>query len=181
MKRALVIAAGVWLSCMPVQAAGNHDGGHGHSEEAGHGAAAFGMPGKTGEVSRTIDVRMAETDDGAMVFEPSEIKVSKGETVKFALRNAGELPHEFVLGDKARIQAHKKMMEMAAESGHDHGHDSGHGHGHGHGGGNSLQLEAGQTGDLVWRFSGGGHFEFACLIPGHYEAGMKGKLQVGGH
>ena len=177
MMRVCCVVAGLLLASAPLHAGGTHEGGHseaeghghGHASQVGHGHASFGMPGKASKVARVVAVEMAETDDGAMIFEPSEIIVKEGETVRFALRNAGQLAHEFVLGDSESIQAHKKQMEMADDGGHAHGS------------GNSLQLKAGASGDLIWQFSISGHFEFACLIPGHYEAGMKGKLHVGGH
>lgn len=111
---------------------------------------------------------MRETADGAMIFGPAEVAVQANETVRFVLRNAGELAHDFVLGDSDEITKHKMMMEMADD-------------GHAHCSGNAIRLEARQTGDLVWQFAESGMFEFACLIPGHYEAGMKGQLHVDSH
>jgi len=43
---------------------------------------------------------------------------------------------------------------------------------------NSRQVKAKAKGDLVWKFTTAGEFDFACLIPGHYEAGMRGEIQI---
>ena len=72
---------------------------------------AVGKPGDTSHVDRTVKVRMLETDDGRMIFEPSSLDVRRGETIRFALVNDGVLEHEFVLDDLAKNQEHKKLME----------------------------------------------------------------------
>jgi uncharacterized cupredoxin-like copper-binding protein len=41
---------------------------------------------------------------------------------------------------------------------------------------NSILLEPGKTGELIWKFSNPSKIEFACNVPGHYEAGMVGKF-----
>lgn len=124
-----------------------------------------GMPGTAGMVSREIGVVMKETEDGGMIFEPASIAVEKGQTVRFKLVNAGELEHEFILGDRGAILEHKAETEVADAMAH---HDDP----------NSLRLAPGMQGELVWTFANPGRFEFACLIPGHYDAGMKGALTV---
>jgi uncharacterized cupredoxin-like copper-binding protein len=43
---------------------------------------------------------------------------------------------------------------------------------------NAKRLAVGERGELIWKFTKAGEFEFACLIPGHYEAGMHGKIIV---
>ncbi len=161
MKIAAISTATLILLASPALAAGNHSHSGGH----GHKMMKVGMPGKAGHVSREVDVVMKETDDGEMIFEPAAINVAKGETIKFNLSNVGEIDHEFVLGDHHAIMEHKKEMEQASEM---HGHDSP----------NAMRLAPGKHGHLTWSFVNDGTFEFACLIPGHYDAGMKGKLTV---
>jgi len=41
-----------------------------------------------------------------------------------------------------------------------------------------AHVAPGKTGEIVWTFNRAGEFDFACLIPGHYDAGMVGKIKV---
>jgi|TARA_E500000305_G_scaffold93084_1_gene81388 uncharacterized cupredoxin-like copper-binding protein len=142
-----------------------------HSEtmpDAGQTAAtetAIGVPAQPSEATRTIEVSMRETEDGRMIFVPGSIEVAEGETVRFAIANNGQIAHEFVLGTKEDNAEHKAEMEAMPEM---HKHDTP----------KSITLEPGGTGELAWTFTTAGIFEFACLIPGHYEAGMYGPLTV---
>ena len=110
---------------------------------------------------------MYETDDGEMLFEPKALSVEQGETIRFEIVNAGENEHEFVLDSYEKNQEHKALMAKFPEMEHDDP--------------NSVRLEEGEKGEIIWEFSNQGEFEFACLIPGHYESGMKGVLKVAGH
>ena len=143
--------------------AGSHSGGHGHDDD-GHMKMAVGQPGKASEANKTVEVIMKETNDGAMIFEPSELSVEAGETIRFVVKNAGELEHEFVLDDHHGVMEHKALMEKFPEMEHDDP--------------NSVRLDPGSEGEVVWKFTNAGEFEFACLIPGHYDSGMKGMLKV---
>ncbi|WP_249690160.1 cupredoxin family protein [Stappia sp. WLB 29] len=149
-------------------AAGSHSGGHGHDNSDGHHDAmmSVGKPGKAADVSRTIEVTMKESDDGRMLFEPSRLEFKTGETIRFAIANAGEIDHEFVLDDQKGVMEHKELMERFPDMEHDDP--------------NSVRLAPGETGEIIWTFANGGSFEFACLIPGHYDSGMRGDLVVGG-
>lgn len=155
----------------PALAAGSHEGGHGHDEVQTDGHAhemAAGQPGNPENVSRTIKITMLETDDGDMLFEPSRLSVAAGETVRFELVNVGELEHEFVLDDHTGLMHHKAEMEnMGDMEGMDHDDP------------NAVSLEPGESGELVWKFANAGEFEYGCLIPGHYELGMKGRIEAG--
>ncbi|MEO3479244.1 MULTISPECIES: copper-binding protein [Rhodobacterales] len=166
MKNLLLTTAMAFAMITPVYAAGTHEGGHGHEKaEAGHGHAemAAGMPGKADDVSRTIDVTMRETDDGTMIFEPASFDFEQGETIRFNVTNMGEIEHEFVIDDVAGNAKHKEMM-AAMDMEHDDP--------------NSVRLDEGKSGEVIWTFSNAGTFEFACLIPGHYESGMHGPITV---
>ena len=145
--------------------AGGSSDNHGDKKKHGYKHMSVGMPGKAGEVSHTIHVIMKETDDGKMLFEPSSLSIKKGETIKFAIKNIGEIEHEFILDDHQGIMKHKMAMEEATT-------------GHKHGSHNALTLGPGEKGSIIWAFTNSGEFEFACLIPGHYDAGMKGRLKV---
>lgn len=143
-------------------AGGEHN--HSHDEDHADVKKAVGSPGSAGSETRTIDVIMRETDDGDMIFEPGSLDIKTGEIVLFNIKNMGELEHEFVLDTFEDNQKHKKVMAEFPDMEHDDP--------------NSVRLEAGETDQIVWNFSNGGTFEFACLIPGHYESGMHGDLLV---
>ncbi len=135
--------------------------------DAGHRHFKFGTPGKAKQVSRVVRLQASDVK-----FDVKTLRFRVGETVKFVITNAGEGDHEMTIGDAAAQRAHRKEMEKAMES----GRMMHHGHGHP----NSAYLKPGATQSLVWRFTKPGTFEFGCNIPGHYEAGMKGKIVVSG-
>lgn len=137
-------------------ASGNHEGGHGDSPA--------GEPGKKSKVTQTVQVTMQETGDGKMLYMPAAVKVREGQTVRFAIRNAGKTDHEFVLDTSEKIMEHKKLMEKFPEMEHDDP--------------NSVRLAPGKAGEIIWKFTKSGTLTFACLIPGHYEAGMRGDIDV---
>ncbi|KAB2943596.1 MAG: cupredoxin family protein [Hyphomicrobium sp.] len=136
------------------------------SEEQGHHgqdeSSANGIPGDMNKPSRLVAVSMRE-GDGKMLFVPDAVTVAKGEQIHFQLRNDGELEHEFVLGTAEEFAEHAEKMKAPDTM---------------HRGPNAVLLGPKASGDLVWKFTTPGDFEFACLIPGHLEAGMKGKVVV---
>lgn len=142
-------------------AGGSHAGGHGHD------SMTVGKPGNAASVDKTVEVVMRETDGGDMIFEPAALSFQKGQTIRFIIRNDGELAHEFVLDDHERVMEHKALMEKFPEMEHDDP--------------NAVRLAPGEKGEIIWTFSNDGSFEFACLIPGHYDSGMKGELHVMKH
>ncbi|MFG6591894.1 copper-binding protein [Sulfitobacter sp. 1A12157] len=164
MNKLLLSTALSLLISAPAFAAGTHGGGHG---DDGHGEMheemAIGMPGKAEAVDRTIEVTMRETDDGEMIFEPAKFDIQKGETIRFAVTNKGEIEHEFVIDTMEGNAKHKEAMAKM-----DMEHDDP----------NSVRLDPGMEGEVIWTFANEGAFEFACLIPGHYESGMHGPLTV---
>ena len=153
-----------------VLAAGGHAGNHDMPAHgmAGHDMSsmtkntfAYGQPGDPAKVSRTIELVMDDT----MRFAPSQIRVEPGETVRFFIKNAGKIPHEMVIGSLAELKAHAAQMRKMP--------------GMKHAEPNMVTLGPGQRGGLVWQFDKAGTVDFACLIPGHMEAGMSGKVTVG--
>jgi uncharacterized cupredoxin-like copper-binding protein len=138
-------------------ASGTHEGGHDKVSLAGE-------PGKKAKVTQTIQVTMKETEDGKMLYMPASVKVKEGQTVRFAIRNAGETDHEFVLDTEEEVMEHKNVMEKFPEMEHDDP--------------NSVRLAPGKTGEIIWKFTKSGDLKFACLIPGHFEAGMHGDVSV---
>lgn len=147
----------------PAFSSGTHTGGHDDAHADEHAEMMIGMPGDPTKVGRTIDVAMRETDDGEMIFEPTSLEVELGETIRFNVMNKGELEHEFVIDTMEGNAEHGKMMAKM-----DMEHDDP----------NSIRLDEGGSGEVIWTFSNAGTFEFACLIPGHYEAGMHGAITV---
>lgn len=141
----------------PALAAGTHGGGH-------HDEMDAGKPGKASAVSRTVEIFMSEKDDGQMLFEPTSLQVVEGETIRFTIKNTGEIEHEFVLDSHHKVMEHKAIMAKFPEMEHDDP--------------NAVRLMEGTSGEIIWTFSKTGTFEFACLIPGHYESGMKGDITV---
>lgn len=164
MKKLLLTAAIAFAFAAPVFAAGSHDGGHDEGHADKHAEMMIGMPGDAADVDRTIDVTMRETDDGDMIFEPASFEIAKGETIRFNVMNKGELEHEFVIDTIEGNAEHKIAMEKM-----DMEHDDP----------NSIRLDEGGSGEVIWTFANEGAFEFACLIPGHYESGMHGPITVG--
>ncbi|MFM9848063.1 MAG: plastocyanin/azurin family copper-binding protein [Hyphomicrobiaceae bacterium] len=128
----------------------------------GHVFAA-GEPGDPKKPYRTIELTMRE-GSGTMAYEPNLIEVKKDEQIMFVLLNAGALPHEFLIDSFENNAKHKIEMQKNPEMEHDEP--------------NGKRLEPKSDNKVLWRFSKAGTFEFACLIPGHYEAGMKGAIVV---
>lgn len=151
----LAWASAALATASPALAAGAADGHH-HD----HANSAIGEVGQASQVSRTVEVEMRDS----MQFVPSKLSVKQGETLRIVLKNAGQLPHEIVLGDEKDLKAHAELMKKFPEMEHAEP--------------NMLTLAAGKTGELVWKFSRAGVVNFACLQPGHFEAGMKGQVRV---
>lgn len=120
---------------------------------------AFGREGDPKKVSRTIKVDMTE-----MRFAPAQLTVKQGETIRFVLKNSGQLMHEMVLGRMEDLKHHAELMRKHPEMEHDEPH--------------MAHVAAGKSGSLVWQFTKAGEFHYGCLIPGHFESGMVGKIKV---
>ena len=155
--------------------AGQHSGGHGHAYD-------IGKPGTPAQATRTVTVVTIDNR-----FTPEHVSVTKGETVRFVVRNEGQLVHEFNIGTAAMHARHRKEMAMMVEHGVLEADrinwgrmkmDMGGGRTMEHDDPNSLLLEPGKSGEIVWTFSTDAHLEFACNIPGHYEAGMTGDISI---
>ena len=138
-----------------------------HGEK--HGAAAtplvmeqkpWGIAAEPKAATRTIEIRM--TDD--MRFSPDRIEVRQGEVVRFVIRNAGKIMHEMVIGTQQELDQHAAMMMKHPGMEHDEPY--------------MAHVGPGKKGELVWHFNRAGDFDFACLIAGHFEAGMVGTITV---
>jgi uncharacterized cupredoxin-like copper-binding protein len=120
----------------------------------------WGIAGDPKKVQRTIEIRMTDN----MRFAPSQIQVKQGETVRLVAVNAGKVLHEIVIGTPQELKVHAEMMKKHPGMEHDEPY--------------MAHVDPGQKGVIVWTFNRAGSFEFACLIPGHFEAGMIGRITV---
>jgi uncharacterized cupredoxin-like copper-binding protein len=121
---------------------------------------AFGRQGDPKKISRTINVDMSD----AMRFTPADITVKQGETIRFRVKNAGKTMHEMVLGTMQDLQAHADLMSRHPGTEHDEPH--------------LAHVAPGKTRTIVWQFIKAGEFHYGCLVPGHLEAGMLGRIKV---
>jgi uncharacterized cupredoxin-like copper-binding protein len=142
-------------------AAPHHGGGHAHKPAAAQQEQKpWGLPGDAKSVTRTVTLAM----DDSMRFTPDKLSFKQGETVRFVVRNQGKLLHELVIGTKAELDAHAAMMAKSPAMKHDDP--------------STAHVPAGKSGELVWTFNRAGEFDFACLVAGHHQAGMVGKISV---
>lgn len=159
----MLVSGTLSLTAVATSAAPGHSGGHGHDDKKGgydgH-AAALGEPGDPKANARVINVNM--TDE--MRFNPATVMVSRGETVKFIVKNNGQLKHEMTLGTMNELVEHAKVMEKNPEMEHDDP--------------NAVTVDPGKTKTILWKFTKAGTFDYGCLVPGHMQGGMKGKIIV---
>jgi uncharacterized cupredoxin-like copper-binding protein len=120
----------------------------------------WGIAGEASRAKRTIDVQMLDT----MRFVPDRIDVKQGETIRFTASNTGKVMHEFVIGTKQENEKHAALMLKFPNMEHSEPY--------------MAHVPPGEAGQIVWTFNRPGEFEFACLIAGHYQAGMVGKIVV---
>ena len=120
----------------------------------------FGRVGKSAETVREVVVEMTDR----FRFKPSKLTVKRGETVRLVFRNGGALLHEWIIGMPEEIKKHAALMRRFPNMEHDDPHN--------------VHVPPGEQRELVWQFNRSGTFEFACLLPGHFEAGMKGIVEV---
>jgi len=121
---------------------------------------AWGIAGDAGAAERAVELVMTDS----MRFTPDKIEVRQGETVKFVVKNGGKMMHEMVIGNKKELDEHAALMMKFPAMEHDEPY--------------MTHVAPGEVGELVWTFNRSGDFDFACLIAGHYQAGMVGKIKV---
>ncbi len=136
------------------------DAPHARPGPVKHEQKPWGIAGDAKAVKRTIEIRMTDN----MRFTPDSIEVRQGETIRFVHTNNGAVMHEFVLGTKAELDEHAALMKKFPGMEHDEPY--------------MAHVAPGKKGEIVWTFNRHGEFDFACLLPGHYEAGMVGKIRV---
>jgi uncharacterized cupredoxin-like copper-binding protein len=133
------------------------------SAHEGHEHFSAGEPGDPKKPSRTVKVTMLE-EGKQMLFEPAMVEVRLGEQIRFVIYNEGTWNHEFFLATKADNRGHGQLMKKFPDMEHDDP--------------NATRLSPFSSGEILWKFTNRGEFEYACLIPGHLEAGMHGKVIV---
>jgi uncharacterized cupredoxin-like copper-binding protein len=120
----------------------------------------FGRAGDPKKIVRTIQVGM----DDSMHFTPGDLVLKRGETIKFVVRNDGKIMHEMVIGTMKELKEHAELMRKFPNMEHDEPY--------------MAHVAPGKREEIVWQFTRAGEFYYACLIPGHLEAGMIGKITV---
>jgi uncharacterized cupredoxin-like copper-binding protein len=128
-----------------------------------HERFSFKEPGNPSKVNRIVNITMAN-----MSFEPSTVAVSVDETIRFVIANKSQIEHDFTIGDIAAQTTHRAEMAEMMQKGEIHHHNDP----------NAFMVGPGQQRELIWKFTRAGNFEFDCNIPGHYEAGMRGVIEV---
>jgi uncharacterized cupredoxin-like copper-binding protein len=151
-----VLALGLGLAAAQAWAGA---GPPGHSHET----FSAGEPGDPKKPARVVNVTMQE-GDGKMMFIPNKVDIRKGEQIRFLIRNNGALAHEFILASTEENLKHAEVMKKNPDMEHDDP--------------NGKSVEPKKNGEIVWKFTKAGTFEYGCLIPGHREAGMIGTVVV---
>lgn len=152
-------AAGATLLIVGTQA--HQTGGHAGAEQPVKvEQKSFGIAGNKKALTRTVIVDM--TDD--MRFSPRDLRVKEGDTLRFVFRNKGRVMHEWVLGTAQELKDHAELMRKFPNMDHNEAH--------------MAHVAPGETREMVWHFNRPGTFSFACLMPGHFEAGMVGTVIV---
>ena len=154
MKRILML--GALLATSPVHAHGDRQ--HAPAAQAVAEQTAWGIAGTA--ATRTVPLDLLDS----MRFSPDRIEVAQGETIRFVIRNRGTMQHEMVIGTPAALAEHAALMAKHPGMEHDAPY--------------MAHVEPGERGEIVWTFNRPGEFEYACLLPGHYPAGMRGTLIV---
>lgn len=162
MNNKYIAMSAAFAMTLTASAALAHDVIHSHKKTFDHAAVeetAFGRSGDPRRVTRTIKVRMSE-----MRFTPSRFTVRPNETVRFVISNGGKVVHEMVIGTADELKKHAELMIKFPEMEHDEAY--------------IAHVKPGKRGEIVWQFTKPGEYSFACLVPGHFEAGMVGRLLV---
>jgi len=164
-RRSATLATALGLAGLAVPASrawAHGEKAHGTPAAAKKEQKPWGIAGDARAARRRIEVGMSD----AMRFTPDLITVRRGETVRFVIRNDGKQMHEFVIGTPQELQEHAALMVKFPDMEHDEPY--------------MAHVAPGKTGEIVWHFNRAGEFQFACLIAGHFQAGMVGRIQVRG-
>jgi uncharacterized cupredoxin-like copper-binding protein len=158
MKNIKLIAALAILACSSTAFA--HNASHMAKTQSAPEQKDWGIAGEAKSVTRTMTVSMLDT----MRFSPDVLDVKVGETIKLVVKNKGKVMHELVIGTKPELDAHAALMVKFPDMAHDEPY--------------MAHVGPQKTSQLIWTFNRAGEFDFACLINGHYQSGMVGKIRV---
>ena len=157
---ATILAAALALSAGAAAAHGDEPHAKAKKKAISAERHPWGREGDPAKASRTIMVDMSDR----MRYTPSEIRVKRGDTVKFVASNSGKVMHELVIGTEAELKAHAELMKKHPGMEHDAPY--------------MAHVAPGRKESITWTFDRPGTFMYGCLIPGHWEAGMKGTIVV---
>ncbi len=146
--------------CLAAGVAYAHGDSHATKKKAEMKETDFGRTGDPRKVTRTVEVDMSDK----MRFTPAALTVKRGETVRFVAKNSGKQMHEMVIGNMKELKEHAELMRKHPGMEHDEPY--------------MAHVEPGKKAEIVWQFTKAGEFHFGCLVPGHFEAGMVGKIVV---
>ena len=149
-----------FVAALAASSALAHGDSHSQKKKAEMKSTDFGQTGEPRKAARTVNVDMSD----AMRFTPAEITVKRGETVRFVVSNSGKQMHEMVLGTRKELEEHAALMRKHPGMEHDEPY--------------MAHVQPGKKAEIVWQFTKSGEFHYGCLIPGHFEAGMVGKVRV---
>ena len=158
--RTAILAAAIAAFAPLAHGDARHEHKHKAAGPVSPAERAFGRVGDPKKVSRTVDVDMSDQ----MRFTPAELAIRQGDTIRFRVKNSGKVMHEMVLGTMAELKKHAEMMQKHPGMAHDEPH--------------MVHVAPGKTGTVTWQFTKAGEFHYACLVPGHLEAGMTGRVKV---
>lgn len=148
-----------------------HEHNHEQSDNTDTHKFAFGQTGSAQAAIKTLEVIMTDNK-----YDLKSLNINSGDTVHFKIKNQGQQIHEFTIATNDMHAQHQKEMLKHISEGHMSMTDKGHGAGHDHD--NSLLLNPGEQGELIWTFKAADKLEFACNVPGHYQSGMVGYIGV---
>lgn len=152
----MTLVLGLW----PIAAAAHGDGKNNAQRKISTEEQSFGREGDPKKATRTLTVEMSDQ----MRFTPAQLTVKRGDTVRFVVKNAGKVMHEMVLGTLPDLKAHAELMKKFPNMEHDEPY--------------MAHVKPGASGQIAWQFTQAGEFYYGCLMPGHFEAGMVGKVIV---
>lgn len=157
---ALVVLVVTAVLSSPVQAHGDAKHQKKEAKAISTEEKDFGREGDPKKASRTVQIDMSDK----MRFTPASLAIKQGDTVKFVVKNSGKVMHEMVIGSMKELKEHAEMMKKHPGMEHEEPY--------------MAHVAPGKTETITWQFTKAGEFNFGCLIPGHFEAGMVGKLTV---
>lgn len=114
------------------------------------------------ESARVIEVSMQD-----IAYSNTALTASKGEHIRIALDNKGQVTHDFTIDRIPVSGLHSEGGASGAE--HDHAASTNALH---------LALDKGKQGWLEFEPTEAGTYQFYCTVAGHRDAGMRGTLTV---